>query len=111
MKTYVGITIGPITNALQYAKDPQSLWFACAIFSEISREICEALTAPNCPFENVKIYTPYYFHGMKVDDGVAKTHDRIVFSGENVDSVILEKIIDFMELRCPSLRMGEKGIR
>lgn len=93
MKTYVGITIGPITNALQYARDPQSLWFACAIFSEISREICEALTAPNCPFENVKIYTPYYFHGMKVDDGVAKTHDRIVFSGENVDSVILEKII------------------
>ena len=97
MKTYVGITIGPITNALQYARDPQSLWFACAIFSEISREICEALTAPNCPFENVKIYTPYYFHGMKVDDGVAKTHDRIVFSGESVDSVILEKIIGLVK--------------
>lgn len=97
MKTYVGITIGPITNALQYAKDPQSLWFACAIFSEISREICEALTAPNIPFENVQIYTPYYFHGMKVDDGVAKTHDRIVFSAENVEASVIERIISLVK--------------
>ena len=97
MKTYVGITIGPITNALQYAKDPQSLWFACAIFSEISREICEALTAPNCSFEDVEIYTPYYFHGMKVDDGVAKTHDRIVFSAENVEEAVLDKIISLVK--------------
>lgn len=97
MKTYVGITIGPITNALQYAKDPQSLWFVCAIFSEISREICEALTAPNCSFEDVEIYTPYYFHGMKVDDGVAKTHDRIVFSAENVEEAVLDKIISLVK--------------
>ena len=61
MKTYVGITIGPITNALQYAKDPQSLWFACAIFSEISREICEALTAPNCSLKMWKSTHPIIF--------------------------------------------------
>ena len=97
MKKYVGITIGPITNALQYAKDPQSLWFACAIFSEISREICEAITAPNCSFKDVVIYTPYYFHGMKIDDGVAKTHDRIVFSGENISETVIEKIIDLVK--------------
>lgn len=93
MRKYVGITIGPISNALQYAKDPQSLWFACGIFSEISRGICELITAPNCSFEDVVIYTPYYFHGMKVDDGVAKTHDRIVFSANHVEEQVLDKII------------------
>ncbi len=93
MKKYVGITIGPIVNALQYAKDPQSLWFACAVFSEISREICELITAPNSTFDEVVIYTPYYFHGMKIDDGVAKTHDRIVFSANHVDTSVLDRII------------------
>ncbi len=97
MKKYVGITIGPIVNALQYAKDPQSLWFACAIFSEISRELCELITAPNCSFEDVIIYTPYYFHGMKIDDGVAKTHDRIVFSANNVSNDVLDKMIHLVK--------------
>lgn len=97
MKKYVGITIGPITNALQYAKDPQSLWFACGIFSEISRGICELITAPNSTFEEVVIYTPYYFHGMKVEDGVAKTHDRIVFSANNLDTEVLDKIIELVK--------------
>ncbi|MCR5545186.1 MAG: hypothetical protein K6F30_01765 [Lachnospiraceae bacterium] len=97
MRKYVGITIGPITNALQYAKDPQSLWFACAIFSEISRELCELITAPNCSFEEVVIYTPYYFHGMKIDDGVAKTHDRIIFSAEHVENHVIDKMIELVK--------------
>lgn len=79
MRSFVGITIGPIGDTIAEATSPAALWFASSLFSDITKRICEGIVGLE-GFKDVTIYSPYYSQEIKTDDGVGKFHDRIFFS-------------------------------
>lgn len=90
MPKFIGITIGPIFDTIMDASTPAALWFASSIFSDITRRICIGVKKN---FENATIYLPYYADDIRIDDGVGKFHDRIIFSTEYYDCVKLKNLI------------------
>lgn len=92
MHSFVGITIGPIGDTIGDARTPAALWFASNLFSDITQRICAAIGGEN-GFPDIKIYSPYYAEDIKVDDGVGKFHDRIIFSTSEFDQNKMRNII------------------
>lgn len=100
-KQYVGITIGPIFDAISEATKPAALWFASTMFSDLSRRLCFSIQDVFSKDKNMdlKIYSPFLdcadINGLQ--DGVGKYHDRIIFSvkesKENIKKE-LNQIID-----------------
>ena len=74
------------------ARTPAALWFASNLFSDITQRICAAIGGEN-GFPDIKIYSPYYAEDIKVDDGVGKFHDRIIFSTSEFDQNKMRNII------------------
>lgn len=92
MRSYIGITIGPIGDTIGDARTPAALWFASNLFSDITRRICSAISGED-GFQDIKIYSPYYAKDIKVDDGVGKFHDRIIFSTTDFEHSKMRDII------------------
>lgn len=111
MRSYVGITIGPIGDAIGDARTPAALWFASNLFSDITRRICEAISGED-GFQDVKIYSPYYSEDIKTDDGVGKFHDRIIFSTTDFEHGKMRNIIKQIKSdtirNFPNEKPGEK---
>lgn len=81
-RKYVGITIGPILDTIVDASSPAAMWFSSFLFSDITRRICDRLTAEEA-FPNLEIYSPYYSSEIDIfQDGIGKYHDRILFAME-----------------------------
>lgn len=91
-KKYVGITIGPIFDTILDASSPAALWFASYLFSDITKRICEKISAQD-GFSKVKIYTPYFDKSITLLDGVGKFHDRIIFSTSDYSKEKMDQII------------------
>ncbi len=86
----VGITIGPIGETLSLAKTPAMLWYASAVFSNLSFILCKNITEK---INDAKILVPYISdHTTFAKDGIGKYHDRVIFKAENIDN--LESVID-----------------
>lgn len=91
MSKFIGITIGPIFDTIMDASTPAALWFASSLFSDITRRLCIEITEQ---FQDVKIYSPYFEKNIKIDDGVGKFHDRIIFSTEQYSNEKINNIIE-----------------
>lgn len=89
---YIGITIGPILNTLEEAGSPAALWFASSFFSDLTRRLCRVITGEG-GMEDAVILSPYYSDQIRMDDGVGKFHDRIIFFTEHYDRQRLEEMI------------------
>lgn len=101
LEQYVGVTIGPIFDAISEATKPAALWFASTMFSDLSRRLCFSIQDVFSKDENMKlkIYSPYLDNADKdrLQDGVGKYHDRIIFSVTESEENIkkeLNQIID-----------------
>lgn len=90
MCNYIGITIGPIFDTIMDASSPAALWFASSLFSDMSRRVCVEIKNT---FSDAEIYSPYFADDIKMDDGVGKFHDRIIFSTEQYDRKKLQECI------------------
>lgn len=92
-KTYIGITIGPIFDTMDFVSSPSALWASSFMFSYISKSICTILTERNA---GIKIVTPYFKMSDKKsylrNDGVGLYHDRIIF--EKPDGFDIKSIDD-----------------
>lgn len=88
---YIGMTIGPISDTLAEASTPAALWFASSIFSDITRRLCRAICGSE-GFANVRLLSPYYTEDIRMDDGIGKFHDRIIFSTDGYDSEKMKAI-------------------
>ncbi|MDR2453554.1 MAG: hypothetical protein LBD51_03150 [Bifidobacteriaceae bacterium] len=92
---YVGITFGPIVEALDLARTPAGLWAASFLFSQLSRDVCAGLALQ---VGEEAIILPYFSAGdpgLSLEDGVGLFHDRIIarsedLSLEQVNAVIRE---------------------
>lgn len=94
MSMYAGITIGPIFDTIRNASTPAALWFASSIFSDITRKLCEKITAA---FHECEILSPYYSiekNRSYGSDGVGKFHDRIIFRAPEITAVRVKSITD-----------------
>ena len=89
MRSYVGITIGPIFDTICDADSPAALWFASSFFSDITRRICKELLDENNGILDVQIYSPFYSEDINLEDGVGKFHDRIIFSAKPFENIKL----------------------
>lgn len=111
MRSYVGITVGPIFDTICDASTPAALWFASSLFSDITKRICEAVTGPE-GLEEVQIYSPYYSPEITMEDGVGKFHDRIIFSAVNFEAerlnILLKKVKRETVLAFPEV-LGRAG--
>lgn len=76
MKKYIGITIGPVFETMDFVTSPSALWASSYIFSYISQSICRRISAE---YRNVKIISPYYDESCSIKNGVGLFPDRIIF--------------------------------
>ncbi|MBR5597139.1 MAG: type III-B CRISPR-associated protein Cas10/Cmr2 [Lachnospiraceae bacterium] len=90
MRKFIGITIGPIGDTMGEATSPGALWFASSMFSDITKRICEAIIQE---FTDTVIYSPYYDKNIKLDDGIGKFHDRILFSVSDFSHEKMKNIV------------------
>lgn len=76
MKTFIGITIGPIVDTLSGVKKTKALWGASYIFSYMMRRMCEELSR----IEGIDIILPYYNNEDSSSEklGVGIYPDRII---------------------------------
>ena len=91
MRKFIGITIGPICDTIGEASTPAALWFASSLFSDITKRICEKI---HKEYADVTIYSPYYAEDIKMDDGIGKFHDRIIFSVSDFSDEKMKAIIE-----------------
>lgn len=99
MRSYVGITIGPIGDTIGEVTSPAALWYASMIFSDITKRLCETISKR---FADVRIYSPYYDKNDEIinkEDGVGKFHDRIFFSSEGLSKDDLDCIIKEIKMK------------
>lgn len=88
-KTYIGVTIGPITDTLMLAEKPGQLWAASNLFSSLTQELCAVLVEQGL-CKPADIITPYfpdaweplYDELLKRRDGLGLFHDHIIFRAE-----------------------------
>lgn len=93
MRSYVGVTIGPIFDTINDASSPAALWFASNLFSDITRRICKGISE-EASFSEVTIYSPYYASDIDLSDGVGKFHDRVIFSAEGFSHEVMEALLE-----------------
>lgn len=87
--TYIGVTIGPITDTLMLAEKPGQLWTASNLFSSLTQELCAALVEQGL-CRPTDIITPYYPDTseplyddlLQRRDGLGLFHDHIIFRAE-----------------------------
>ncbi|MBP3610161.1 MAG: hypothetical protein J6J42_07495 [Lachnospiraceae bacterium] len=112
MRSYVGITVGPIFDTICDASTPAALWFASSLFSDVTKRICAAVTGPE-GLEEVQIYSPYYSPEITMEDGVGKFHDRIIFSAVNFEAerlnALLKKVKRETVLAFPEVLRGTEA--
>lgn len=94
MRTFIGITIGPIFETITEADRPAALWFSSMLFSDLNMRLCIALKDA---FRNKCVIHSPYFPSIKdkldLSDGVGKYHDRIFAEVEEYDREKLEELI------------------
>ncbi len=86
MRTYAGITIGPIVDTMMLTSSPIGLWFASYFFSSITEGICEELQEKGY---GVFSLPPGYVvkKHKKECPGIGRYHDRIYIVSETQDDV------------------------
>ncbi len=93
MRSYVGVTVGPIFDTINDASSPAALWFASNLFSDLTRRICKGVSE-EASFSEVRIYSPYYAFDIDLSDGVGKFHDRVIFSAECFSKEKMDVLLD-----------------
>lgn len=99
MNKYIGITLGPIHDAMMLATRPAGLWAASYIFSGMARDICGKLAAGGVKQEQFVV--PYFkltdgnvtlpaetgidFMAL-MNKGLGFFHDRIIFQADQEKS-------------------------
>ena len=81
MANYTAITIGPVYDTMKLTSKPAGLWAASYLFSDLSREICEAVGAGGA---GATIITPVTDEiagddELSRNDGVGLFPDHIIF--------------------------------
>ncbi|GEM_PF-1058423 len=111
IKTYIGVTVGPIVSTLGIASKPAGLWFASGMFSWISSRICHGMLSnerlkswgikPISPAYSDEYATPFNEEGANdpggaFKDGVGRWNDHLFFVLESdaVDAGTLDSIMD-----------------
>lgn len=112
IKTYIGVTIGPIGSTLQIASKPAGLWFTSGMFSWISSRICHGMLfneqlkswgiKPISPAYSDEYATPFNEEegaedpGGAFQDGVGRWNDHLFFvlEADTVDAGTLDSIMD-----------------
>lgn len=90
MHKYIGITIGPIFDTIMDASSPAALWFASSLFSDAARRVCVEVKKV---FPDAEIYSPYFGEDIRIDDGIGKFHDRVIFSTEYYENSKMQECI------------------
>lgn len=122
---YLGITLGPIYDTMLLTSTPAGLWASSYLFSYIAKRICEMLIESGIKLEEFLV--PYFeltaekkislpsFElvdgNAALNTGVGFFHDRIMFSGGDIQKtqeVIGKVISELAEKFCYDLTSGNK---
>ena len=103
-ETYVGITIGPISDLLENVSKPAGLWGGSYLFSWAARRICERLLQSGVKRED--FLSPYLEAEEKGGQptvkqelpGIGLFHDRVIFKKAETTGVTLAREV-FQEVR------------
>lgn len=77
--TYTAITIGPIYDTLTLTSTPARLWAASYLLSDLSRELCAAITGAGAELVAPIAGDSRVFGGLSMADGVGLYPDHIIF--------------------------------